>query len=90
MTRKEALGLAYESLDDVMIYFPEQNLLLAWFRKIHNIHIEFRLIDSFYKWRIKFIKAEDLKIKGYSSSVWYNNYEDCVEHALIEALKLLK
>lgn len=80
--------------DTTQIYAPTQSLLQKWLRESHNIHINCiystmqSIINKYgtgmYFWGIHEAPQLDQKVEC------FNNYEEALEVALFEALKLIK
>jgi len=72
---------------------PTQSLLQKWLREVHNIHIQVHFINNSYLLKIKYFEKEsivDFNIKNYRYKTRYKTYEEALEVALLEALKLIK
>lgn len=67
---------------------PTQSLAARWLREVHRIFIEdYILINGTFSYRIFIGGRNQLECERHDI---YQSYEDCVEHALQEAIKLIK
>lgn len=88
-------NINYDSCKDLKgVYFqPSQSLAQKWIREVHEIHIEIRNYIE-YKYKIIYLtptfNKRGTQILSVTGSKYYNNYEDCMEQALIESLTLIK
>lgn len=65
---------------------PTQSLLQKWLREKHNLHIEIHIFNPNVGYSIKEIESQ-LYV---DERVEYKTYEEALEVALFEALKLIK
>ena len=67
---------------------PTQSLAARWLREVHRIFIEdYILINGTFSYSIFIGGRNQLECERHDI---YQSYEDCVEHALQEAIKLIK
>lgn len=67
---------------------PTQALASRWLREVHHIFIEdYILINGKFSYRIFIGGRNQLECEQHNI---YQSYEDCVEYALQEAIKLIK
>lgn len=94
----------YENNKFKLISAPTQSLLQKWLREKHNIHVIPKINDSLskrfdersniefrqWKWYIYTnINDKDFIYEFFNSKVNYDTYEEALETALQEALKLI-
>ena len=70
---------------------PTQSLLQRWLREKHNIHISVGTVyEDFSTWSYAIEKKEKGIIFGFRNDpVPYKTYEECLEKALLTALKMI-
>ena len=103
MYEGESLNYNSNSSD---VSLPTQSLLQKWLREKHNLHIQINntvlqnLVTKKYNWAVGFLGQFDfakigVKVWEFDDTedaikLFYNKYEEALEVALIEALKLVK
>jgi signal peptidase I len=81
--------------EEKIYYACTQSLLQKWLREIHNLHIYIDTIPSFYRTQGSKYKSS-IKVPfepfKWTTAHYYlgNTYENCLEKALQEGLKLIK
>lgn len=75
----------YNNQKDFLGYAPTQSLLQRWLREVHNIHIEASL-----SWGLKYFFKVYQGIADKYTTEDSLSYEEGLETALQEALKLIK
>jgi len=74
------------------LMFPTQSLLQKWFREKHNLYVEASPNASGYYWIIETTNGTSIANSEFSGpnegGVW-DKYEDSLEVALFEAIKLI-
>lgn len=89
MKYHELIGIVEQ--EGTLVYSaPTQGLLQKWLRDVHDIHIDIitgirceNLFFEYIVWKYPDITSIVVKIN-------YCSYEECLEEALFEALKLIK
>ena len=82
ISRHSADGFQHEYLA------PTQSLAARWLWEVHRIFIEdYILINGAFSYRIFIGGRNQLECEQHNI---YKSYEDCVEYALQEAIKLIK
>ncbi len=81
--------------NDINLYYdipaPTKSLLQRWLREVHNIEV---LPTTYRKTKGKYdciiiTSLNEFSVMTETRHGWFNNYEEALEHGLIEALKLI-
>ena len=85
--------------DDLIYEAPTQSLLQKWLRDLHGVDIHItRNKPSYREYRVEIYKIDNtpnyiyfqISTKKSNGCKWFDDYEEALEAALLEALKLIK
>ena len=85
--------------DDLIYEAPTQSLLQRWLRELHGVDIHItRNKPSYREYRVEIYKVDDTRTyihfqineEKSNGCKWFDDYEEALETALLEALKLIK
>lgn len=93
------IGECYENIDfpynscTESLFAPTQSLLQKWLREVHGIHIKVESLESLmfpktFLWYFDVVNFYNNKLLIYNNG--HNTYEQALEVALKQALKLIK
>ena len=76
--------------DGRKLYRPTQALAARWLREVHGLFIEIFYRITGFNYEIIYTRTDDVAFTPHEPKINFISYEECLEDALREAVKLIK
>ena len=76
--------------DGRKLYRPTQALAARWLREVHGLFIEIFYRITGFNYEIIYTRTDDVAFTPHEPKINFISYEECLEDALQEAVKLIK